>query len=99
VIPEFKKNRILSRNSDVLFTHVGGEIALMSIPNGRYYALNPVASSIWLKLEQPRMADELATILSAEYRSEPGQIEKDLRDTLEQWLEWSLITASERILD
>jgi hypothetical protein len=81
----------VSRSSDVLSTEAGGEVALMSIPNGRYYALNPFASAIWRKLEQPASVAQLAAKLAAEYNGDPAQIENDLRDTLQEWLSWRLI--------
>jgi hypothetical protein len=94
MISELKSDQILSRSSDVFSTEAGGEIAIMSVPNGRYYALNPVASEIWRKLEQPTAVGQLASALAAEYEGDPGQIEKDLRETLEEWLACRLITAS-----
>jgi coenzyme PQQ synthesis protein D (PqqD) len=86
--------RTLSRHSDVLSTEVGGQIALMSIPNGCYYSLNSVASEIWRKLEQPTRVGQMATTLAAEYSGDPEQIENDLQETLQQWLALHLIEVS-----
>jgi len=65
----------------------------MSIQNGRYYALNAVASEIWRKLEQPTTADRLSASLAEEYKGDRGRIASDLRETLEEWLTHRLIEA------
>lgn len=85
--------QILSRSQDVLGTEAGGEVALMSIPNGCYYALNPVASDIWRKLEQPVAMGELAASLMAAYDGDPARIVKDLRETVDEWLSHGLIVV------
>jgi len=66
---------------------------MRSAPNGRYYALNSVASEIWRKLEQPTAVGQLVSTLAAEYEGDPGEIEEDLRETLDEWLAHRLITA------
>jgi hypothetical protein len=87
-------HRTLSRHSDILSTEVSGQIALMSIPNGCYYSLNSVASEIWRKLEQPTQVGQIAATLADEYSGDPEQIEKDLQETLGQWLALHLIEVS-----
>ena len=89
--PILQDHQILSRNSDVISTEVGGDLALMSIPNGCYYALNCAASAIWRKLEEPIRVDQLSAALIDEYNGDARQIEQDLREPLEKWLAWSLI--------
>jgi hypothetical protein len=88
-----KFDQILSRSSDVFSTEAGGEVAIMSVPNGRYYALNSVASEIWRKLDRPTAVGQLVFTLTAEYEGDPGQIERDLRETLDEWLTYRLITV------
>jgi len=46
----------LSRNDDILHAPVGGseEVVMMSVPAGRYYGLNAVASRIWELIETPK---------------------------------------------
>lgn len=56
--PILQDHQILSRNSGVVSTEVGGDLALMSISNGCYYALNSVASAIWRKLEETIRVDQ-----------------------------------------
>jgi len=91
---ELEAHQILSRSSEVLSSEVGGDMALMSVSSGRYYALNAIASEIWRKLEQPADFAALTAALTAEYDGDPVQIEKDLRETLQEWLTQHLIVVT-----
>lgn len=55
------------RSDDLLGATVGEELLMMSIEQGNYYSLNPVAARIWTLLEQPRTLDELVASLMQEY--------------------------------
>ena len=90
---EPQSEQIFFRSPDVFSTEAGGELALMSIANGCYYTLNPVASDIWRSLERPMPTERLAAMLADEYDGDPVRIESDLRDTLDEWHAWRLITA------
>jgi hypothetical protein len=89
-------HQIVSRSPHVLAAEADGEVALMSIPNGCYYALNGIASEIWRRLEQPVAVEQLAAVLIARYNGDRTQIERDLGETLDQWLSLDLITANPR---
>ena len=94
MVSSIEGHQLLSRSPHVLSTEAGGEVALMNIPNGRYYALDAVGSAIWRKLEQPVAMGQLATALNAEYNGDPVRIETDLRETLEEWRAWRLISVT-----
>jgi hypothetical protein len=94
MISEFDTHRILSRNPEILYAEVGGDFALMSVTNGQCYALNGTASKIWRMLEQPAAAARLSAGLAAAYSGDSSQIDRDLRDTLEEWLAHRLIVAT-----
>jgi hypothetical protein len=80
---ELNPHQVLRRNSKILSTEVGEEIALMSIDRGRYYGLNRVATEIWTRLVEPTPAAELAS----------AQIESDVFDLIRQLAEEGLIDA------
>jgi hypothetical protein len=86
LIPEPASQQILSRNAEVISSEVGGQIALMSVRNGRYYSLNSIASDIWRKLENPTAIGRLADSLMPEYEGDAMEIERDLQETIEGWL-------------
>jgi hypothetical protein len=90
--------QIASRSVDALFTEVGGEVVLVSVPRGRYYALDAIASDIWRKLEHPFEVDNLCDILITKYDGDPKEIESDLEALLERWVDEGFVhvtTASE----
>jgi hypothetical protein len=94
MVPDIEAHQIMSRSSDVFSTEAGGDVALMSVPNGRYYALNAVASDIWRNLEKPARVGDLTATLCAKYSGDPSQIERDLEETLQDWLAWRLIEVT-----
>jgi hypothetical protein len=90
---ELNPHQVLRRNSKILSTEVGEEIALMSIDRGRYYGLNRVATEIWTRLVEPTPAAELASALIQDYRGDAAQIESDVFDLIRQLAEEGLIDA------
>ena len=91
---DVRTDRIVSRSANAFSTEAGGEVAIMSIAKGRYYALNDIASEIWRKIEHPIAVSELTGALIAHYEGDPERIESDLRGILEQWLDQGLIELS-----
>lgn len=90
--------QIASRSVDALFTEVGGEVVLVSIPNGRYYALDAIASEIWRRLEHPSEVSSLCNILITQYNGDPKEIQTDLRNLLARWVDEGFVhvtTASD----
>lgn len=63
----------IRQSDDQVGADMDGEIALMSITNGKYYCLNPTGSRIWQLLEQPRRLSEVCAILAQEFDVEPQQ--------------------------
>ncbi len=47
-----------------------GEVVLLSIDNGRYYNMNPVASRIWALVERPIAVAALIDLLVGEFEVE-----------------------------
>ena len=46
---------------------VADEVVLLSVRNGQYYGLNPVAASIWRLIQQPRTLASVRDGLVSEY--------------------------------
>jgi len=92
--PELEIDRVLMRSPEIFAAEIGGDFALMSRQNGRYYALNSTASQIWRELEYPSPVGRIAASLSQQYSGDQAQIEADLRQTLQEWLEQRLITVT-----
>jgi hypothetical protein len=58
---------MIQRSTDDPWTTIDGEVLMMSIERGQYFALNGVASRIWELLEKPVEPEAIAAGLTAEY--------------------------------
>lgn len=47
---------------------VGDEAVLLSVEDGEYFGLNPVAASVWNQISEPRTLEAVRDALLAEYR-------------------------------
>ena len=72
-----KKETLLIRNPEQLFSSIDEEVVMLSVPNGEYYNLNPIGSYIWKILETPVTFDEIVRRLCDEYDVEMQQCIKD----------------------
>jgi hypothetical protein len=63
---------------DLVSCDLDGETALMSVENGKYYALDPIGSRIWALLEQAWPVSDLCALLLEEFEVEPSQCEHDV---------------------
>jgi len=62
------RDTTLIRSTDVLFAQVGSQEGVMlSVEQGCYYSLNPVASRICELIETPKTVGELVDQLCAEF--------------------------------
>jgi hypothetical protein len=57
----------LGRSRNHVACEVGDEMVILSLENGEYYGLNPVASRIWVILESPVTVQKIRDILLGEY--------------------------------
>ncbi len=76
---------------DLVSCDLDGETALMSVENGKYYALDPIGSRIWTLLEKARPVSELCTLLLEEFEVEPSQCEYDVLAFLTELAQDNLI--------
>jgi hypothetical protein len=76
--PTIRLNSTVKRSDDLVSCDLDGETALLSVENGKYYAIDPVGSRIWALLEQARPVSELCTLILEEFEVEPPQCEHDV---------------------
>ena len=70
---------------------VGEEVVLMNLDRGRCYGLGPVGTDLWNKMSEPVLVSEILHKLSLEYTAEPGVLERDVLEVLEQYVAEGLI--------
>lgn len=86
---------MLARVADAVEVKVGADLVLHDPVADRYVRLNPAASALWARLEQPRTAEELASALVIRYRLEPHRARADTEAFVAALLDRRLI----RVID
>ncbi len=70
----------LTRSTDILYAQVGADEGVMlSVEQGSYYSLNPVASRICALLETPITVAEITTRLCEEFDVDAGTADTEVR--------------------
>lgn len=77
------------RSGSVVSRVIAGETLIVPVRKGvgdlaSIYSLNPVASSIWQAIAQPRRVDEIVHFLEQEFDCERTQIEQDVNAFLSE---------------
>ena len=70
----------ISRHPDMLSAEIGGEAVMMSIENGAYFGLNPIATRIWDLIEKPSSIAELVQAITDEYEVSGEQAAADVQE-------------------
>lgn len=58
------------------------EVVIMSVEEGAYFNMNPVASDIWSRIAEPVAFSTLLSALAEQYDAGPDVIEADVRELL-----------------
>ncbi len=80
-----------SRSSDMVFSEVDGDITLMHVESGNYYALTRVGAAIWGLLDEPITLQELCETLMRRYRVGPDQCREEVAALLDRLLAEGLV--------
>jgi coenzyme PQQ synthesis protein D (PqqD) len=67
-------------SKDAVFRDLDGEAVVLDLASGGYFGLNPVATRIWLLIEQHGRLQAVLDELIEEYESTPDDLERDLLD-------------------
>jgi hypothetical protein len=70
---------------------LGEEAVVLSLENGVYYGLNPLASRVWELVQEPVTIREILTSLLSEYEIEESTFTRDLLSLLDQLQRWELV--------
>lgn len=60
-------NSVVSQNEGQVSADMLGELALMSIQNGKYYSLNETGSRIWSLIKDPVCVEDVCAVLLEEF--------------------------------
>jgi hypothetical protein len=70
---------------------LGDESAILNMKNSVYYGMNPVGTSIWNLLKEPKTIAEIRDTIVGEYDVDEERCERDLFTLLEQMRSEGLI--------
>ena len=76
---------------EYLCCEVNGEAVVLSLKNGKYYGLNPVALRIWELIQTPLSANEVEKAILLEYKVENEVCEQAVATFLKQMAAEDLI--------
>jgi hypothetical protein len=88
---EITLETILVRNDSIPSANIDGEIGLMSIDKGKYYALNTVGSDIWNILDKPTSLKDLAFSLTSEYKIDMDTCMKQVKEFVEKLIDEGIV--------
>lgn len=67
-------------NQDILWRVVGDEALLLDTTSGNYFSLDPVATEIWVMLNNGDERDHIAAAISERYSIDIGRARDDIAD-------------------
>lgn len=76
---------------DQVSCDLADEAVVLSLKDGVYYGLNPVAARVWELIQEPRSLREIRDRLLEEFDVEDGACTQDLLALLVQLREWNLV--------
>jgi Coenzyme PQQ synthesis protein D (PqqD) len=81
-------------SKSVVWTKLGGEVAILNSQTGTYFGLDAVGSRIWCLMADGVAVDEVVSTLLTEYGVDEQRVRDDLRDLIDQLAARSLVQIS-----
>lgn len=86
---------VVQWDPEQITTEIAGEVLAMSIRQGVYVGLDPIASKIWKRLCTAQTIESVCAQLAGEYEGDPAVIASDVAELLGELRELGMITARE----
>jgi len=80
---------------DQISSKLDNEAVLMSIDNGEYYKMNPIATDIWEMISNPKKISDIINTLLQEYDVSKEKCAKEVFEFLNHLNEKNLISVSQ----
>ncbi len=64
---QLNQQSVVSRSDNQVSADMQGEVALMSITNGKYYSLNETGARIWSLIEKPASISDVCKTIHEEF--------------------------------
>ena len=85
------KETVVVASADQVSSDLAGESVILSLKSGTYYGLNPVGSSVWLLIQEPKTIAEICEAILEEYDVDAQTCESDIQALLADLLAVQLI--------
>jgi hypothetical protein len=82
---------------DHVSCEVGDEAVILQIKSGVYYGLNPVGTTVWNYLQEPRTVAQVLSYLLESYDVDCVRCQADLQELLAQLLRDGLIEVTSAV--
>lgn len=82
---------IISRSPDQVQTEMQGEIALMHVESGKFFAVKSVLANLWRELEDPKSVDALVAAMMDIYDVSESECRQDIVEVLESMVKADLV--------
>jgi Coenzyme PQQ synthesis protein D (PqqD) len=80
---------------DQVSSDLAGESVILSLKSGTYFGLNPVGSSIWQLIQEPKTVGKVYEAILEEYEVDAQTCEADVQALLSDLLSAQLIEIKE----
>ncbi len=84
---------VVQRHPDVIGAEAGEDVVMVSIANGKYYAVADVAKEIWRSIQQPITVAALVEELMKKYNVSREECERDTVSFLRHLLSEHLLVT------
>lgn len=82
------------RQDDVVWKVIDGKGILLNLEDGSYFEVNPVGLAIWQKSDGRSTYEEIARLISKDFRTTPQRVEKDLTPFVAELKRRKLVAVS-----
>ena len=92
---ELSPTSIVGVSPDQVSCELSGEVVVLSLKNGEYFGLNPVAAVVWNLVQSPRSIAEIRDALLQEFSGvTPEQCLAEVTALVEELRRMELVTVS-----
>lgn len=89
--PQITSESFVAAVQDQLTCELGGESAILHLPDGIYYGLNETGAFLWERLQSPVQVSALREAMLQEFDVSPEEAERDLFGLLNELREANLL--------
>ena len=76
--PALSENSTIAAAPEQIWCDLGGEAALLNLPQGIYYGLDSVGARVWALIQTPTSVRDVRDAIVREYDVEADRCERDL---------------------